>query len=104
MTDDQHKIILLEKEVEGLNTQLKRFISHVESEQRVTTNISKRVDSIENLTDKHEKMLINTGQGVMFRVDRMEQRESRSKSSIQMWISVLAIIISVLTLIATYVK
>lgn len=99
MTDDQHKLLLLEKSNEHLEVQLKRLISHVESEQRVTGNISKRVDQVEKLTDKHEKMLINTGQGLMFRIDRIEQRSENSKSSLNTWLSVFALIISLISVI-----
>jgi hypothetical protein len=105
MTEEQHKLVLLEKGQEHTDFQLKRFMSHLESEQRVTNNISKRVDASEKLVDKHEKMLINDGRGLMFRMDRIEQREAASKSNLHTWFSVLSLIISLVALIIMmYVK
>lgn len=49
MTESEMKtqLAVLNERVGNLNTQLNRFISHLESEQRVTGEISKRVDYLE---------------------------------------------------------
>ena len=41
-----HLAVLIER-VNNLSDQLKRFVSHLESEQRTTEQISKRVDYLE---------------------------------------------------------
>lgn len=48
--DDSIKtdIEVIKVKIEGLSDQMNRFISHLESEQRVTNNISKRLDLVEN--------------------------------------------------------
>jgi hypothetical protein len=45
--DLETKVEVLSERLSHLNDQLKRFISHLESEQRVTGEISKRVDYLE---------------------------------------------------------
>lgn len=45
--DLETKVEVLSERLSNLNDQLKRFISHLESEQRVTGEISKRVDYLE---------------------------------------------------------
>jgi uncharacterized coiled-coil DUF342 family protein len=44
--DLETKLEVLTERVSNLSDQLKRFISHLESEQRVTGEISKRVDQL----------------------------------------------------------
>lgn len=58
---DEHKlhtdIEVLKERVSNLFTQINRFISHLESEQRVTGNISKRVDTLQHELDRVQKTL-----------------------------------------------
>lgn len=59
MDDDklEVKLVRLEEKVANLVIQVNRIISHVESEQRVTGNISKRVDMLQHTLERIEKNL-----------------------------------------------
>lgn len=65
----------------SLDEQIKRFFSHLDSEQRRLQNHEKRLDSVEienkrtgETLDKYDKLMFNSGQGILFKLDRIEQQ------------------------------
>lgn len=48
-------IAVIKVQIENMNSQIQRFISHLESEQRVTNNISKRVDTLQFTVENLQK-------------------------------------------------
>lgn len=104
ISEEQHKLLLLERDLKDIDSQVKRLVSHLESEQRVTGNISKRVDTVEKLHEKHESMLINSGKGLMFRMNNIEQREQASRSNLTTWVSILALLIALGSMISKYIN
>lgn len=73
------RVAVLEVRADGFDSQDRRIVSHVESEQRNTASNSKRIDALEKINDrqqaqvdKHDKILLNSGQGMSLRVDRLE--------------------------------
>lgn len=59
MDETQFKVDIevLKERCNNLFGQLNRFVSHLESEQRVTGNISKSVERVQHQVDKIEKIL-----------------------------------------------
>jgi hypothetical protein len=57
----------MKEQVKNISNQLARFVSHMESEQRVTGNISKRVDQVWWILehqDKNKKWRMETFIGI----------------------------------------
>lgn len=75
-------IAVIKVQIENMNSQMQRFISHLESEQRVTSNISKRVDTLQ------------------FTVEHLQKDRDRSQSNSRWRIET---IISLMALAATMV-
>jgi len=102
--------ILIER-TENFKDQLNRFVSHLESEQRVTGNISTRVGDIKSIVDRidrvierHERILLNDGKGMIVRIDRLEQMASNNKSRTTTWISVVSLLTSIGAFILMFFK
>lgn len=70
-------IAVIKVQIENMNSQIQRFISHLESEQRVTNNISKRVDTLQFTVENLQK-------------DR-DRSESRGRWRIETIISLMAL-------------
>lgn len=73
---------VVEERLINIQTQLNRFIAHLESEQRISVNQGKAIDRLEKWldrlekgNDKHEKILYNGGEGIIRRVDHIIQAE-----------------------------
>lgn len=104
------KLVLLEERYDNIKTQLGRFQSHLESEQRVTGNISKRVDTFEHfmktqheLLLKFDRIIFNEGKGLTYRVDRLENQSSNSKDKHRWNTATIISILSLLTSLGTII-
>lgn len=67
--DLKSDIEVLKERVSNLSDQLKRIVSHVESEQRVTGQVSKRVDQTEKALDIIKHTLENKKQESRWRME-----------------------------------
>lgn len=72
-------LAVLEERMENLKLQLFRLMAHVESEQRVSQNHDRRLESHDKWinrmqleVDSHEKLLLN-GEGLTVKMDRLTQ-------------------------------
>lgn len=97
---------LLKQDVENIKTQINRFVSHLESEQRVygghrtLIDYNKTIiDMHQKLIEKHESMLINNGRGLMFDVDRLKQRAENNKANLALWISLISTAAAIISII-----
>jgi len=106
LTELETRLIILEERSENARLQIARFVSHLESEQRVTGNISKRVDMCEKMIGNAEhqiemmdKILLNGNGGLVVRIDRLEQRNDGNKNRLVLIISIASTLISLITLI-----
>lgn len=70
-------IAVIKERIQNLTDQNKRFLSHLESEQRVTNNISKRLDILEHTVSRIQ--------------DEKSKREISSKWRIETIISLMAL-------------
>lgn len=113
--EDGYKEVLNEK-LENIRLQLGRIISDFESEKEVRVANSKRLDDaikrIDELIlyknfdreklEKHERILFNDGKGLIFKVDRIDRALESKKDSVRYWIqiiiSILAVVISLLAI------
>lgn len=107
-------IAVLEERINNLDIQIKRFISHLNSEQRVSVlhgqrlgDLDKWLDRMQEEIDAHDK-LISNGEGLIIRMDRITQymkqqeivlKERKVEAEKFQW--TLPNIISVLSLLAT---
>lgn len=105
------ELALLKQKSDDLHLQMQRFVSHLESEQRVYGATSKRVDQletrakrIEDIQDKHDSILRNGGNGLVVRVDRLEQRDKESGQNLYKWISIISLLSSLAMGIFTLLK
>lgn len=87
--DLETKVEVLSERVSNLTDQLKRFISHLESEQRVTGEISKRVDQLEKELEFLQKQIT--------------QNSAQNKWRLEVILSILALLISASTSIANLI-
>ena len=85
--DLETKVEVLSERVSNLTDQLKRFISHLESEQRVTGEISKRVDQLEKELE--------------FLQIQFTQKSAQNKWRLEVILSILALLISASTSIVS---
>lgn len=105
-------------EIDHLKEQQKRFQSHLESEQRVYGGHGKRldyqekwIDRIQSEVDKHDKMLLNSGEGLALKIDRVIQKEElrdKAEKNFQ-WtfsnvVAILAMVISAIIAILQFMK
>jgi phosphoglycerate dehydrogenase-like enzyme len=97
---------LLKQEVQHIDGQFKRFVSHLESEQRVYNGHRALIDYNKTMLDihqksleKHEAILINSGRGLLFDVDRLKQRAESSKSNIALWISIISAAAAIISIV-----
>lgn len=97
---------LLKQDVENIKTQIHRFVAHLESEQRVygghrtLIDYNKTIiDMHQKLIEKHETMLLNSGRGLMFDVDRLKQRAESNKANIALWISLAGLAAAIISII-----
>lgn len=95
--DLETKIEVLSERVSNLSDQLKRFISHLESEQRVTGEISKRVDQVSKETQFLQKELQD------YKSEVQVKSQSR-KWRAEILIAIAALLISSITSILTLFK
>lgn len=97
----------IEKRVSDLETQSKRFRSHLESEQRVYGQHGQRLteqgitlkvmsDSIKEIKDSLKAIdgAIRDSQGIHVRLDRLEQLQQNSATRWDKWVAILAVLIS----------
>lgn len=92
MTDEEYKIsvAVTNEKLSNLSDQFKRFISHLESEQRVTTNISKRVDQIEHIINHIE--------------DTKNKEQNTSRWKLETVISIVSTITSIVVMLVILFK
>jgi len=90
----------LEEQVHENTWNIKILQSRYESEQRGRVETGKRVDQslgdIERLKksqDEHQKMLMNSGQGLMFRVRELEFWRNAAKDNLTKWMAVAGLIL-----------
>lgn len=95
--DLETKLEVLTERVSNLSDQLKRFISHLESEQRTTEQISKRVDQVSNEVQFLQKEFQE------YKLD-MQAKANSSKWRIEILIAIAALLISSATSIITLFK
>lgn len=88
--DIRVELAVVKERLVNVSDQLKRFISHLESEQRVTHNISKRVDTIQNLIDRQNEM------------KNAEKKDSRWKT--ETTIGIISLLTSIAVMIITLLK
>lgn len=98
--------LLQDQEIKNIKDQLSRLSSHVESEQRVYGETSKRVTLLEKVVDVQQKLIdkldsiIRNGNGgLQLRVDRIEQREDQGKQRLTMWLAIASGAVGLLSLI-----
>jgi biopolymer transport protein ExbB/TolQ len=104
-------LAVLEERLENLKSQLFRLMAHVESEQRVSENHDRRIESHDKWinrmqveVDSHEKLLMN-GEGLTIKMDRITRdmesliKEQNAKSERFQW--TLPNIIALLSLLST---
>jgi hypothetical protein len=96
------ELALLKERYENLDLQMKRFAAHLESEQRVYGETSKRVGDLSTWVDRMQKhidkldiIVINSGNGLGIRVDRIEQKSKQNHNNLYKWISILSFLTSV---------
>lgn len=109
--DNEKEIAILNERTENLKDRIARFTSHLESEQRVTGNISKRVDQVEltqkyhqELLSKFDRMLLNEGRGLTFKVDRLEHQEKNRRWNVGVIMGIFSLLVSIGTAIIMIVK
>lgn len=107
----KHRIEVLTERNEGLGQQVKRLVSHAESEQRVYNGTSKRVDMIEKLFDGQQKLIEkidgivrNGGGGLQLRVDRIEQREKDNNNRTDRWIAIAGVVMALISIAMQMLK
>lgn len=83
-------IAVIKERMQNLTDQFKRFISHLESEQRVTNNISKRLDNIEHTVGRIQ--------------DEKIKVENNSRWKTETIISLIAIVSSFATVLIMFFK
>lgn len=107
----------LDKRVENLEMQSKRFSSHLESEQRVynqhgerlteqTITIKMMSDTMKELKDQIKDMdkYLRNGNGISVRLDRLEQSQKAAKDSNDKWVAWGAVIVSIISVIFQILK
>lgn len=110
MNEAEAKIIILSERYDNMNLQICRFVSHLESEQRVTGNISKRVDMCEKMIlnlEKNQELvdkILRNGNGLVVRVDRIEQRNEGNRNKIALIFGIVSTLVSIVTLIIEFSK
>lgn len=80
--DDKLKYI--KERLDEFKTQQERFISHLESERRVSYNQGLRIDACTKENDRqqrilelHDEILRNGKGGLVMRIDRLERKEKK---------------------------
>jgi hypothetical protein len=98
--------LLQDQEIKNIKDQLHRLSSHVESEQRVYGETSKRVTLLEKVVDVQQKLIDkldsivrNGNGGLQLRVDRIEQREDLGKQRLTMWLAIASGAVGLLSLV-----
>lgn len=97
----------IEQRIEDLETQSKRFVSHLESERRVYSQHGQRLTEQgitiqminENLKEikadvKQIDNALRNSNGITMRIDRLEQQQKSNDSRQDKWIAVIAVLIS----------
>ncbi len=111
------RIAVLTKTVEELELQSGRTVSHVESEQRVRVEQGKRLDQcikdLERIKDelkdlkddnKEYRRVIYSENGLIIRLDRLEQRSSAGKENLRTGLSIGAVLLTLWKIISDFVK
>jgi hypothetical protein len=94
-TDEFARLAVLEEKVKSNDLQVRRMISHLESEQRVSGNHEKRIDTIERAAerlqkqaDKYEAVLYNTGKGLIMDVKELQHSKKEARN---LWRDIMAV-------------
>lgn len=113
------ELVLIKEQMKQLDDQMKRILSHIESEQRVSVNQGKLIDQIKSsmdtqtellkmnlqnqqrMVDNHQLILLNSGKGLTYEVDRLKQRINNSKEAKAYNIALFGLIISILGVLAS---
>jgi hypothetical protein len=78
------KVKYMNEKLDDFKTQQQRFVSHLESERRVSANQGKRIDDCtkendrqQRLLELHDEILRNGKGGLVMRIDRLERNEKK---------------------------
>lgn len=94
-------IAVLKEKTKNNDLQVKRCISHIKSEQRVTSNISKRVDTLQRSNDKLQDAVENIEKTLDERYERIQNTLDEKKESHRWNWGMIIQIISALAMWAT---
>lgn len=107
----------LEERISNLETQSKRFRSHLESEQRVYNQHGERLTeqgiTLKVISDRINEVredlktidnLLRNGSGLTVRVDRLEQQQKGDRLRGEKWVAVTAVLISMISVIIQFIK
>lgn len=83
-------IAVIKEKMQNITDQFKRFMSHLESEQRVTNNISKRMDTLEHTLGRIQ--------------DEKIKSDTNSKWKTETIISLISIVVSFATVLIMLFK
>lgn len=67
--EDKIEFALMKERVKNMAIQMERFVSHLESEQRVSGSISKRVDQLQHSIDRVAHGIDNSNTSHKWRVE-----------------------------------
>ena len=107
----------IEQRISHLETQSKRFKSHLESEQRVYNQhgerlteqgitlkvISTQIDEVKVKITALDSLL-RDGNGLTVRLDRLEQQQKGDRMRGEKWVAVTAVLIAMISVIIQFVK
>lgn len=95
----------------SLDEQIKRFFSHLDSEQRRLQNHEKRLDLMETenkrtgeTLDKYDKLMFNSGQGILFKLDRIEQQTKYKDKGWEKIVAILSMVMSFAALVTLVIQ
>jgi hypothetical protein len=76
-------------------------------EESIDTRIAlltRRMERLEKHYDEHAKILFNGGQGIMFKLDRLDQRTKAKHYSIGTAVNIMMLIANIVMAVITYLK
>jgi CRISPR/Cas system CMR subunit Cmr6 (Cas7 group RAMP superfamily) len=123
------KISILNERQIAFTDQQKRFFSHIDSErahfktyselintidanlklqtallEKDIKNNSATLNELKELWKKHDQLLINGGKGLVFEVDRINNKMSHNKEGRAAAIAIISVVISVLGVVIRYLQ
>lgn len=108
--DSEARLAILEERTSNQKDQLGRVSSHLDSEQRVSQNHDKRIGSTENRLerierrhDNYDKILFNSGEGILVKLDRIIQRDEQKEKEAKKFHLNFANILAIISIVANMV-